>query len=145
MLQQIIDAMDLLATGCSKKTNGKISAVNLAKEASISKATLYRYFESHEDLEKAFQLLRRNGVRLVEAPETVEQENANLKAETKALRSKIAEQERMELLEKKVMANQIFVLWQEVERLTQEQDRLLQRLKAFDNIRLMEREQDAIN
>jgi len=40
--QAVLDALDLLATARPAKTNGKVTAVNLAKEAGISKATLHK-------------------------------------------------------------------------------------------------------
>lgn len=44
--QAIIDALDLLARGASTKTNGKITSVNLAREAGVSRATIYPSFRT---------------------------------------------------------------------------------------------------
>ncbi|NUT62798.1 hypothetical protein [Herbaspirillum sp. C9C3] len=45
-----MSAIDRLVSGTSESTNGKLIAVNLAAEARISKATLYRRFKEFPDL-----------------------------------------------------------------------------------------------
>lgn len=60
--QAIIDALDLLARGASTKTNGKITSVNLAREAGVSRATIYRYLDEFTDLNDAFESLKKNGL-----------------------------------------------------------------------------------
>lgn len=127
-LQAITDALDLLASGKPGKSNGKITGVNLAREAGVSKATLYRYLDQNTDLQEAYNALRKNGVREdVVVPETIEQANRLLKAEVKQLRSELAEVRRQADLSNKLKAHQIQLLWLENERLQGEITRLLAR------------------
>lgn len=127
-LQAITDALDLLASGKPAKSNGKITGVNLAREAGVSKATLYRYLDQNADLQEAYNALRKNGVREdVVVPETIEQANRLLKAEVKQLRSELAEVRRQADLSNKLKAHQIQLLWLENERLQGEVARLIAR------------------
>src|SRR5688572_1744380 len=88
--RQIVNALDLLANGTPTKSNGKVTGVNVAKEAGISKATLYRYFHEHADLREAYEALRKNGIRVTEdPPETIQQAYRLLKDEVKRLRSEL--------------------------------------------------------
>lgn len=127
-LQAITDALDLLASGKPAKSNGKITGVNLAREAGVSKATLYRYLDQNTDLQEAYNALRKNGVREdVVVPETIEQANRLLKAEVKQLRSELAEVRRQAEFSNKLKAHQIQLLWLENDRLQGEIARLLAR------------------
>jgi predicted nucleic acid-binding Zn-ribbon protein len=132
--QAIVDALDILATGAARKTNGKISATNLAKEAGISKATLYRYFGAHAKLQQDFFIIKKNGGSTADVAETVQDENAQLKSEIKILRSKVSEQEKMYSLLNTQKAHQTLVLWKEVERLKNECERLLKKLESHENV-----------
>lgn len=116
---EIVDAIDLLATGTPKKTNGKITVVNVAAEAGLSKASVYRYFKEHKELEEAYIALRKNGIRRGEAiaPETVEEAYLLLRDEVKHLRSELAEVKRQADQTNKLKSHQILVLWTENERL----------------------------
>lgn len=126
--QAIVDAIDLLASGKPAKTNGKITGVNLAKEAGVSKATLYRYLDQNADLQEAYDALRKHGVREDEVvPETIEQANRLLKNEVKRLRTELAEVRRQAELSNKLKAHQIQLLWLENKRLQEEVTRLLAR------------------
>lgn len=121
----IINAMDLLATGRSANTNGKVTAVNVAKEAGIGKATLYRYFEEHADLRQAYDAMRKNGIRLVdEVPETIQQAYRMLKDEVKRLRTELAEARRIADQGNELKAHQIQLLWTDNERLKKQVSRL---------------------
>lgn len=134
-LQAILDAMDLLATGQPARTDGKLTAANLWKEAGVSKATLYRYFGMYPDeLKEPFEHLRRAGVQRGEAPESLEQENDQLKAEIKALRSLIKNQKEEFARDSKQKAHTVFILWKEVERLKAENQRLRSGLASRGNI-----------
>ncbi|MCX7190184.1 MAG: TetR/AcrR family transcriptional regulator [Methylotenera sp.] len=132
--QDITDALDLLATGNAHKTNGKISAVNLAREASISKATLYRYFSAHENLKHDFITLKKNGINTTNAPETVHQENILLRAEIKNLRSKLFDQEQEFSDLNSQKSHNIVILWREIERLKIECNRYLRLLESYDTV-----------
>ncbi len=126
--QAIVDALDQLASGKPARTNGKITGVNLAKEANVSKATLYRYLEQNTDLQETYDALRKNGVREdVLVPETIDQANRLLKSEVKQLRSELAEVRRQAERSNKIKAHQIQLLWLENERLQGEVARLIAR------------------
>jgi len=121
----IIDALNQLASAKPTRTNGKITGVNLAKEAGVSKATLYRHLNSYAELRDAYNTLRKNGVQTdAVIPETLEQAFRLATNEVKTLRSTLsserAENERMT----KLRANQVQLLWLEVERLQKENNRL---------------------
>lgn len=121
----ISNALDLLASGKPARTNGKITGVNLAKEACVSKATLYRYLGQNTDLQEAYDILRKNGVRGDElVPETVEQSNRLLKNEVKQLRSELVEARRQFARLNELKSHQIQLLWLENERLQFEIGRL---------------------
>ena len=122
----IFDALDMLASGKPTKTNGKITGVNLANEANVSKATLYRCLDLNPKLQEAYDVLRKNGVRdNVGVPETIEQANRLLEAEVRQLRLQLAEIRRQSEQSNKLKAHQILLLWQENERLEREVARLI--------------------
>ena len=107
--QAIGDAISRLATGEPLVTNGKMTAINVAREAGISKATLYRYFESDESLRGDFEAVSRNTVRDPDAPLTVQDALKDAHLEIKDLRRKLADAEKLG----RVRAQQIFLLWAE--------------------------------
>lgn len=123
--QAIVDALDLLASGRAANSNGKVTAVNVAREAGIGKATLYRYFEEHADLRHAFDAMRKNGIRIADdIPETIQQACRILKDEVRRLRSELAETKRNAEQSNKLKAHQIQLLWLNNERLQNELLRL---------------------
>lgn len=129
-LNQITDALDRLASGNVINCNGKINSVNLAKESGISKATLYRYFQANKKLRDDLKALKKYGVKAGSGPETIEQENVELKKEVKRLRSKIAEIEREFSLINNVKAHQIFVLHTENSKLISEVEKLENKINS---------------
>ncbi len=133
--QSIVDAINRLATGSPSKTNGKVSAVNVAKEAGISKATLYRYFESEIELRESYDALRKNGVRLLDkAPETLEQAYKVLKEEIKIIRSEMAIVKKKAKENDELKAHQIKILWLNNKRLLQEVQRYKDHINKPNNI-----------
>ena len=133
--QAIVDALDLLASGRAAKTNGKVTAVNVAKEAGVGKATLYRNFDEHSDLRDAFDAMRKNGIRVAdEVPESIQQAYRLLKDEVKRLRSELAETKRNADHANKLKAHQILLLWRENERLQSEVRRFGERGRAESNV-----------
>jgi len=127
--QLIVNALDLLATGRPEKTNGKITGLNVAREAGVSKATLYRYFDEYSDLRATYEAMRKNGVLVAEeVPETIQHAYRLVKEEVKSLRSELAEMRREAVLNNKLKANQIFLLWTDNERLKGEVARLAEQV-----------------
>lgn len=138
--QAIIDALDLLANGTPKKTNGKITGVNVAAEAGVSKATLYRYFDDNNDLKDSYNALRKNGIRITDdAPETIQQAYKLLKDEVKHLRSELAEAKKKAEQTNKLKSHQIQLLWMDNERLKGEVNRLLAKSKSTENVTVLPR------
>lgn len=124
--QAIIDALDVLARGVSTKTNGKITGVNVAKEAGIGKATLYRYFKEHSNLNDAYEALRRNGIRITDdVPETLQEAYRLREQEVKNLRLELNKRKNEAANLNKLRAHQIQLLWMDNERLQGEVARLL--------------------
>lgn len=123
--QAIIDALDVLARGASTKTNGKITGINVAKEASISKATLYRYLKEFPNLNGAYETLRKNGIsRTDDAPVTLQEAYRLRELEVKHLRSELNQYKKDATNINKLKAHQIQLLWMENERLQSEVIRL---------------------
>lgn len=131
----IVDALDLLAQGKPLRSNGKVTAVNVCKEAGMSKATLYRYFDAHTDLRATYDAMRKNGVRLTEdVPETIHQAYSLLKEEVKQLRANLSKVKQDADQANKLKAHQILLLWSENERLQDEIIRLQSRLNSSVNV-----------
>lgn len=131
--QTILDAIVRLTNGTSKKTDGKITAVNLAKEAGVSKATLYRCFEHHAGIRENYEALRRNGIRLSDCePITDEHSYHLLKDELRQLRTELTNIKITSDKINKLKAHQILILWMDNERLQNDLDRL--QIKKVSNI-----------
>lgn len=131
--QAIIDALDVLARGGSTKTNGKITSVNLAREAGVSRATIYRYLDEFQDLNDAFEALKKNGLQRTDnAPITLLEAYQQRESEVKKLRAELKECKQDIVNINKLRAHQIQLLWMENNRLQDE----LSRLKSLvaDNI-----------
>jgi len=123
--QAIIDALDKLASAKPARTNGKITGLNLAKEAGVSKATLYRYLNEHTDLQTEYATLRKNGVSEEDVvPETLEQAYRLASEEVKMLRSALSDERDAAAQASKLRANQVLLLWLEIERLREENEKL---------------------
>jgi AcrR family transcriptional regulator len=133
--QSIVDALDLLATAKPARTNGKITAVNLAKEAGIGKASLYRYFEKFPALRQEYQNLRRRGIVVEDVvPETIQQAYRLLKEEVRRLRSELSQVKQGAELTSKLRAHQIQLLWLDNERLRNEVSRLTNEANRGSNV-----------
>lgn len=123
--QAIIDALDVLARGVSTKTNGKITSVNLAREAGVSRATIYRYLDEFHDLNDAFEALRKNGLQRTDnAPITLLEAYKQRESEVKKLRAELNECKQEIKKINNLRANQIQLLWMDNERLQAENNRL---------------------
>ncbi|MFM5026411.1 hypothetical protein ACEUBM_15350 [Aeromonas caviae] len=123
--QAIIDALDLLARGASTKTNGKITSVNLAREAGVSRATIYRYLDEFTDLNDAFESLKKNGLQRTDnAPITLLEAYQQRESEVKKLRAELKECKQEITKINNLRANQIQLLWMDNERLQTENNRL---------------------
>jgi len=126
----ISTAIDTLGRGASRKTNGKITAVNLALEAGVSKATLYRYFDDNPDLLKDFEAVKSRGVNSDgDAPVTMDDALRNAKDEIAALRKMISDMKDAADKDDKLRSHQIFVLWKENQRLNAQ----LKRMESKDD------------
>ncbi|MEN3802737.1 hypothetical protein ABDZ32_19410 [Aeromonas veronii] len=123
--QAIIDALDLLARGASTKTNGKITSVNLAREAGVCRATIYRYLDEFTDLNDAFESLKKNGLQRTDnAPITLLEAYQQRESEVKKLRAELKECKQEITKINNLRAHQIQLLWMDNERLQTENNRL---------------------
>lgn len=110
----ITDALDRLATSDRIK---KITAMDVVREAGISKASLYRYFEADKDLRRDYDAIRKSSVcGNSEAPGTLQEAFANAQAEIRELRQQLAEAEAAGTLK----AQQVLLLWKENKALRRE-------------------------
>lgn len=106
----ITDALDRLGADDRIKKRAKTTAVNVALEAGISKATLYRYFKTHEKLRGDYDVIRkRAGRRSIEAPGTLQEAWAAAQTEIRELRRQLSEAE----VAAKLKAQQVLLLWAE--------------------------------
>jgi AcrR family transcriptional regulator len=139
--QAIVDALDLLGSGKHAISNGKITALNVAIEAGISKATLYRYFDRVEQLRKGFESIRRRGINFEdEAPDTPVRAYLHVKTEIKHLRDELATEKRRSTESDRLKSHQLLVLWSENERLKNEINRLSRALERYSNVVLLPNE-----
>ena len=113
-------AIDALGRGVPTKTNGKITAINLAREAGVSKATLYRYFEHNADLASDFEAVKSRGATPNDdAPVTLADALENAKVEIASLRKLISDMKEAAAKNDKLESHQVFVLWKENQRLSE--------------------------
>lgn len=111
-------AIDRHANGTVRLTDGKITRVNIAKEAQVGRATLYRSFDEHETLKKKFEALKKSGAnKTAEPPQTLHEAFLAAKEEIKQLRSDLKEERRHSDEKGKLSANMIFILRREIQRL----------------------------
>lgn len=128
--QAIVDALDVLARGASTKTNGKITSVNLAKEACVSRATVYRYLHENADLNEAYEAIRKNGLSCAgDAPVTLLEAYQLQDLEVRSLRVALNQCKKDAAETNKMKAHQIQLLWLENERLRSEVSRLQSLIK----------------
>jgi len=143
--QDIVNGIDSLANGNSLKTNGKVTGVNVAAVAGVSKATLYRYFKDHVELRETYDALRKNGIRLSDdAPETIEQAFLQQKEEIKLLRSELAEYKNNAAKTDKLKSHQIQILWMDNERLQAEIKRLQDKIESKANVAVLPSRKEGI-
>jgi AcrR family transcriptional regulator len=118
--QAIVAAIDRLARGKGSTKNGKVTVVNVAAEAGIGKATVYRYFTEYETLRKDYDTVRRRGSKPIsDGPATVQDALTLAKSEIQDLRRELAEAE----VAIKTKAQQLLLLWSENKSLHRELER----------------------
>ena len=86
--QKLFDALDRIANGESRCTNGKLSQENVAKEADVSRATFNRY----QNVVDEFNRLKRTGKSgaMVDDPFTIQDKNKELQSANVELRQSIS-------------------------------------------------------
>jgi AcrR family transcriptional regulator len=131
--ESIVAALDRLASGNGSRKSGKITAVSLAAEAGIGKATLYRYFNDHDKLKRDYDSVRRRGIGPIpDGPATLQDALANAQAEIKELRRELAEAD----IAFKAKAQQLLLLWAENKSLRRELERDAASSIRSDNVTL---------
>ena len=109
-------AIDRHANGTVRLSNGKITHVNIAKEAQVGRATLYRSFDEHATLREKFETLKKNGAnKTIEPPQTLHEAFLDAKEEVKRLRRELDDERRRSDDNRKLCANMIFVLKRRVQ------------------------------
>lgn len=118
-------AINRLQSGVCSPKKGRITAGSVAKEAHVSRATLYRIMMSDEaakgkglGLWSRFEKLRDNGATVPRiAPETIEEALSASKSENKALRSKIRDLENFCTQQVKLRSQMTYLFHRVVKRL----------------------------
>ncbi|POB00452.1 MULTISPECIES: hypothetical protein [Chromobacterium] len=141
MKQSSYDAIDAAierhANGTAKLTDGKITHVNIAKEAKVGRATVYRCFDEHAALKEKFEKLKKNGLNQTqEPPQTLHEAFLAAKKEIKQLRDNLKEEKQRSEHKEKLSANMIFILKREIQRLETENKNLRKLLPAPSIIHL---------
>lgn len=114
----IYAAIERHANGAAKLTDGKITHVNIAKEAKVGRATVYRCFDEHAPLREKFEKLKKNGPNQTqEPPQTLHEAFLAAKKEIKQLRNDLKEEKQRSEQMEKLSANVIFILKREILRL----------------------------
>lgn len=150
--KDILDAIKMLASGMSSRTDGRITGVNLAHEAGISKAGLYRYLKAYPLLQEEYEAIRRNGIKVSMQPDLPSpslQSNSDSESplldpneklpatyedaiiELRALREDLKKLNKNSGVDPKAMANQILLLTSHNRKLQSDVDRLKKQFEEF--------------
>lgn len=121
----ICAALDALESGALNESGGKVTGVNLARIAKVSKATLYRYLERNQELQERYSSLRKSTRPFRQAGATgATAETLSLSETVEALRSEMAQLRRVSEEKHKLHLHQIQILWMENRRLQSENSEL---------------------
>ncbi|CAJ8261725.1 Uncharacterised protein [Burkholderia pseudomallei] len=131
----IDDALNRLASKQPSRTNGKVTGINVAYEAGIAKATLYRYFDSHPGLRDKYNTLRKGGIDATKiASDAQSPSTGPSREDAETLRKALAEAERAAEKSRQLLAHQVELLWLDNERLRQEVLNLTAQVDAMQNV-----------
>lgn len=114
--EAIDGALDRLMSGMTRHSNGKVTVVNIAKEACVGRATVYRSFAEHTDLKTKYDNLATQGSsKAIEPPQTPHEAFLQARDEIKRLRRELKDVRRQADEQQKLSANMIFVLKRKIE------------------------------
>ncbi|WP_244744690.1 hypothetical protein [Paraburkholderia terricola] len=109
-------ALDRHKSGTTRHSDGKVTVVNIAREARVGRATVYRCFAEHADLKTKYdQLYTQGASKAVEPPETPHEAFLQARDEIKHLRDELKDVKRQADEQRKMSANMIFVLKRRIE------------------------------
>lgn len=129
-VEDIQNAIERHGAGTARRTNGKISDVNIAREAGVSRATFYRYLKKHTALQNQLDAIQGNKpAPLTEPPQTIQEALEMAKKEIKELRIDIKNKNQEAETREKLFGNQLFLLKRESIAVT-DQNRRLENINA---------------
>lgn len=109
-------ALDRHKSGMTRHSDGKVTVVNIAKEARVGRATVYRCFAEHTDLKTKYDDLCTHGSsKAVEPPQTPHDAFLQARDEIKRLRQELKDVRQQADEQQKLSANMIFVLKRKIE------------------------------
>ncbi|HDR9104576.1 TPA: hypothetical protein QDB04_001395 [Burkholderia vietnamiensis] len=109
-------ALDRHKSGMTRHSDGKVTVVNIAKEASVGRATVYRSFAEHPDLKAKYDnLSTQRSSKAVEPPQTPHEAFLQARDEVKRLRQELKDERRQAEERHKLSANMIFVLKRKIQ------------------------------
>ncbi|MFM0524807.1 hypothetical protein PQR11_07490 [Paraburkholderia strydomiana] len=136
----IENALDGMGNGRATTIRSKVSGIEVAQRARVSKATLYRYLDAHPALRNKYNTLRTNvdlpdvDVPNEPTPEALVRAHDTAEDEVNRLRTALAEAVRAAEQSDKLSAHQIELLWLDNERLRRELQNVSSQLAAPGNV-----------
>lgn len=138
--QAIDGALDGMGNERATTIRSKVSGIEVAQRARVSKATLYRYLDAHPALRNKYNTLRTNvdlpnvDVPNEPTPEALVRAHHTAEDEVNRLRTALAEAVRAAERSDKLSAHQIELLWLDNERLRRELQNVSSQLGAPGNV-----------
>ncbi|WP_244786052.1 hypothetical protein [Cupriavidus pauculus] len=112
----IDSALDRHKSGMTRHSNGKVTVVNVAKEARVGRATVYRCFAEHTDLKTKYDDLCTYGAsKAAKPPQTPHEAFLQARDEIKRLRQELKDVKRQADEQRTLSANMIFVLKRKID------------------------------
>jgi hypothetical protein len=109
-------ALDRHKSGMTRHSNGKVTVVNIATEARVGRATVYRCFAEHSELKTKYDNLCTQGPsKALEPPQTPHQAFLQARDEIKRLRQELKDVRQQADEQRTLSANMIFVLKRKIE------------------------------
>ncbi|MDR6419972.1 hypothetical protein J2801_002223 [Paraburkholderia phenoliruptrix] len=131
----IDDALEGIGNERAITMRSKISGIEVARRAGVSKATLYRYLDAHPALRNKYNTLRTNvDVPNDPTPEALVRAHHTAEDEVNRLRTALAEAVRAAEQSDKLSAHQIELLWLDNARLRRELQNVSSQLAAPGNV-----------
>lgn len=125
IVEEIGAAILRIKNGTTLRSTSRLTAVDVSKEARISRATLYRFLDKHECLRTAFDEARNYDTSHPVAPlRTMNDAYSAAKEEIKELREALAESKKLAAGQEDAFVQKLFLLKRMVSHLDSENCRL---------------------